>query len=416
MLTWYRTNRITATGVLACLLFGGIEWMVFLADGVSKGDMNKPAAVLAYHAAALFTDPPSLVRAGSDRAELTYRILLWWQALITVVFAALLWLRPRLRRRPRLGAIVLGAQVVAAAISMSALLYVLAAEFAVHKPLRQGLRWLAAQMTLLLAGLLYMVLVRGTSLGDDNLKLVFMYGAFGLVFQAIAFCMAQIAVRERQARLALGAANARLMATQSMLGDTVRAMERLRIARDLHDAVGHHLTALNLHLDLALRQSDSAAPESLRTSRELAHSLLAEVRSVVSSERREQRINLRSALATMCDGIPAPRIDVAFDEQVDIDSAVVANTLFYCVQEAVTNAARHAQADLLTIDIRRRDSDIVLTVKDDGRGSANAPEGNGLRGMRERVAEQGGSMRVDPPGRGRGFGFEIALPSAGSRA
>ncbi len=414
MLTWLQTNRIAAAGMLAYLLFGGIEVLAFLADGISRADLNKPLAGLAELVASWFTAAPSPVRAGTDRRELVFHLIVTFQAVITVLFAILLWLRPRLRPYPRLGALVLALQIVAAVSSLSAVLYVLAAEIAIIKPLRQGMRWLAAQMALLCVAVLYLVLVRDLNLGDDNVRLVFIYSGFGLLFQAIAFGMAQIAVRERHARVALAASNARLLATQSMLGDTVRAMERVRIARDLHDAVGHHLTALNLHLDLALRQAAGAAPESLRTSRELARSLLAEVRSVVSSERSDQRIDLRSALATMFAGIPSPRITLRFDQRLDIASPVLANTIFHCVQEAVTNVVRHAQADQLTIDIDERDGAIVLSMRDDGCGAADAAEGNGLRGMRERVAVHGGTLRLDPLA--RGFGLVIALPLAGSAA
>ena len=420
MLNWYRTHRIVAAGALACLLFGGIEVAGFVLDGMSKLEMFMPAAVVAQHIAAQFTDAPSLVRAGSDRARLTYQIIVGWQSFITLSFAVLLWLRPRWRRHRRIDAAVLALQMVAAALSLSALVYVLAAEIAVIKPLREGVKWLATQMTLVALMLAYMVFAQVDRLGDNNIKLIFMFGFFGLVFQAIAFGMAQVAMRERHGRLALAASNARLLATQSMLGDTVRAMERIRIARDLHDAVGHHLTALNLHLDLALRQADSAAPPSLHTSRDLARSLLAEVRSVIHSERSERNersdhlINLRAAIATMCSGIPSPRTELAFDERLDIASPMLANTLFYCVQEAVTNAARHARAETLTIDIRQRDGAIVLTLADDGCGAANAPEGNGLRGMRERVAEQGGTLRLTEAG--PGFGLVIALPMTAGAA
>ncbi len=414
MFNWFRSNRIRAAGALACLLFGGIEALGFVADGMSRADLNKPAAALAEAIASWFTDAPSPLRAGTDRRELTFRIIVAWQAIITLVFAALLWMRPRFKRRPRLGTAILALQVIAAVASLSALLYVLAAEFAVLKPLRQALKWLAAQMGLMSLAVCFMVFVRDLNLNDDDIRLIVMYSVFGLVFQVIAFSIAQVAVRERQARVALAASNARLLATQSMLGDTVRSVERVRIARDLHDAVGHHLTALNLHLDLALRQADAAAPPSLHTSRELARSLLAEVRAVVGSERGDQRIDLRAAIATMCAGMPSPRIAFTFDERLDIASPLLANTLFSCAQEALTNCARHADADTVTIDIRGGGDDVALTVKDDGRGSRGAPEGNGLRGMRERVAEQGGTLRAETTG--AGFGLEIVLPLAGSAA
>ena len=414
MLNWYTTNRIAFAGVLACLLFGGIEVLEFLAAGVSRADLSKPVGILAEYVASWSTEPPSPVRAGTDRRHLTYQIVVGWQVVITVLFAALLWLRPRFKRRPRLGATVLALQICAAVFSMSALLYLLAAEIAIIKPLREGIKWLATQIGLMALTLVYMLFVRGTALGDDNVKLIFIYGGFGLMFQAIAFAMAQVAVRERHARLALAESNARLLATQSMLGDTVRAMERVRIARDLHDAVGHHLTALNLHLDLALRQVDAAAPESLRTSRDLARSLLAEVRAVVSSERSDQHIDLRSAIATLCSGMPMPRIDFKFDDGLQIASPLLANTVFSCVQEAITNCARHAGAETLTLDIRRRDANIVLSARDDGRGSGGATEGNGLRGMRERVEEQGGSMHCHHDG--PGFALDICLPQERSDA
>lgn len=408
MFNWYQTNRIAVAGAIACLLFGGVEVLELLANGPSGLERYKPLSVLAEYVASWFTEPPSEVRAGTDRQRLTYQIVVGWQSVMTVLFAALLWVRPRFRRRPRLGAIVLALQICAAVFSLSALLYVLAAEIAVIKPLRQGLKWLAAQIVLMILLIAYMFVVRGTLLGDHTVKLVFIFSSFGLLFQAIAFGMAQVGMRERHARLALAESNARLLATQSMLGQTVRAMERVRIARDLHDAVGHHLTALNLHLDLALRQADAGPLESLRTSRELARSLLAEVRAVVSSERSDQHIDLRSALATMCSGIPMPRIDLRFAEELAIASPLLANTLFYCVQEAVTNAARHAGAETLTIDIRCCGPDVLLSVADDGHGSGGATEGNGLRGMRERVEEQGGT--VNRSDREPGFALDICLP------
>ena len=198
-----------------------------------------------------------------------------------------------------------------------------------------------------------------------------------------------------------------------MLADTVRAGERTRIARDLHDAVGHHLSALNLHLDLALRQVQPEVPEALHTSRELGRALLSEVRAVVNSERHEQVIKLRAAIATMCAGIPQPAIRFDYETQYDITSPALAHTVFHCVQEALTNAIRHADADLVTITIRADNEQLLLTVHDDGRGARGAAEGNGLRGMRERVAEQCGTLQLN---REAGFALAITLPLAGSYA
>jgi signal transduction histidine kinase len=192
----------------------------------------------------------------------------------------------------------------------------------------------------------------------------------------------------------------------------VRDSERLRIARDLHDSVGHHLTALKLHLDLAVRQSSEPVPASLRTSSELAGALLAEVRTVVSAERGARRIDLRHALATLCAGIPTPRIALLMDDSFAIASPALAHALFRCAQEAISNAVRHAGAATMTIEIARHGDELTMRVADDGRGSRKAGEGNGLRGMRERLALLGGHLQAGDR-QPRGYAIQVTLPIAG---
>src|SRR6202011_2427221 len=136
--------------------------------------------------------------------------------------------------------------------------------------------------------------------------------------------------------------------------DGVRDSERARIARDLHDALGHHLTALNLHLDLASRHVGSGAVESLRISRELAQSLLAEVRATVNTQRGQRAINLRQALETLCAGIPFPSIALSYDERIEIGEPTLVDTIFRTVQEAITNAVRHSGASEVSVNLHRR--------------------------------------------------------------
>lgn len=125
-----------------------------------------------------------------------------------------------------------------------------------------------------------------------------------------------------RARLELGAANAELRATQLLWADTVRGSERLRIARDLHDIVGHHLTALNLHLDPAQRRGPEQAAPALATAHQLAQGLLAQMRGVVGAERHGQRIDLRTALLALCAGIPAHRTELAYEAELEIKSGL----------------------------------------------------------------------------------------------
>ncbi|UUZ46854.1 histidine kinase [Massilia sp. B-10] len=203
----------------------------------------------------------------AGRRMLTYQIVVGLQLALVPLFAALLWLRTRMRASAPLAGLLLALQTLVCAASMSSMVYVLAAELAVVLPWRRALAWLALQMLLTAAAIVAVTLLNGLAQREGALTMIWLYGSLGLVVQAIVFGIALLAVRERRVRMRLAEANAGLLATQAMLADTVRASERTRIARDLHDAVGHHLTALNLHLDLALRQSGTAALAALHTSR-----------------------------------------------------------------------------------------------------------------------------------------------------
>jgi two-component system sensor histidine kinase DesK len=414
MFNWYRINRIGAAGVFASLLFGGMEVLVFWLDGVGRADLNTPVGVVANLIAAQFTPPPSPIRVGSDRRELTYALVVGTQLVVVALFSMLLWLRTRMRRPSRTATALQALQAVIGVATLSSLLYVLAAQLAVTLPTRKGLAWLAAQMTALAAAVLWLSLFSHLRFRDDSLHMIWFYCAIGLVFQVLVFGVSWIARRDHQSRLALATTNAHLLATQSMLADSVRAGERLRIARDLHDAVGHHLTALNLHLDLAMRQSVQPAPASLRTSRELAGSLLSEVRVVVGAERKDG-IDLRTALATLCRGIPEPAVSLQIAQELDIASPALAHTVFFCVQEALTNTVRHAAAGEMAVALAVHRHTLILTMDDNGCGLHGAAEGHGLRGMRERLAEHDGTLAVAAGPRG-GLQLTITLPLSGSGA
>ncbi len=407
-------NVIGLIGLAGCLcsgLFDGIHlWF-------KGGETDTPLGRLAELAAAWFTPPASLLRAGSDREALAATLSVAGFVVLVLLFALLFWRRtaPSARRTASAANAMLALQLAIALIHPRSLLYLLAAELGMVLTLRRGLLWLAVQQLLLMAVTLLPLIGNDNVRTDFVLKIVLVELGTMAVWQAIAFGIGYMAASERRGRIALDAANGELRATQLLLLDTVRAAERMRIARDLHDIVGHHLTALHLHLDLALRQQGAQAPPALQTARTLAQSLLSQVRTVVGAERHAERIALREALAALCSGIPAPRIELAVEEGLEIDSAALAHALFCCVQEAISNAVRHAGASVLTIALARRGDAIALSIGDDGRGNAGAPEGHGLRGMRERLAALGGSLHAaNRPT--RGYGLDIEVPSAGSAA
>lgn len=406
-------TRYAAAALVASAICAISELASRWVRGTGGDNLHNPIGIAATQFAAAFTPAPSLVRAGSERAELALRLFVGVEALLIALFIVLLY-RCTFRKAGRATFALIGVQL-AIGVALDSLVFSLLAtvQLAALLPLRAGLAMLAAQFAAGTVLDVYLLLRIPMQMSDGDLRTVLAVLLFERCMLPLAFAFSWLVRKDREVRLKLAASHAQLQATQALLGDTVRASERMRIARDLHDSIGHHLTALNLHLDLALRQADASvgACASLQTSRELAHGLLSEVRGVVGIEREQRRVDIGQALRLLCAGIPSPAIRLEMAEDIDACSPTVAHALFCCVQEAVTNTVRHARASTLSIGVRRRGEALLASVIDDGRGSA-APAGNGLAGMRERVAELGGTLHVDSAP-GRGFALSIELPAYG---
>jgi signal transduction histidine kinase len=223
-------------------------------------------------------------------------------------------------------------------------------------------------------------------------------------FQIFAVATAWLALSERRAREELARSNAELTATRELLAENSRVAERLRIARDLHDALGHHLTALSIQLDVASRLSEGSAANHIREAHAVARLLLSDVRDTVSTLRGSSRIDLAQAVRALA-GAPAPvKIHLQMPERLDLDDSAQAHALLRCVQEIITNTTRHASAQNLWITIVQRPDGIDLHARDDGRGSSDVRWGNGLRGMRERFEEYAGRIEFESIA---GHGFEV---------
>ena len=228
-------------------------------------------------------------------------------------------------------------------------------------------------------------------------------GAFA-GFQMFAVATATLAHSEGAARQELARANAELVATRELLAENSRVAERLRIARDLHDTLGHHLTALSIQLEVASRLSDGAAADHVREAQAVAKLLLGDVRASVSRLRDSSRVDVAHALRALTRTPGTLAIHLETPERLDIDDPAQAHALLRCVQEIITNASRHAAARNLWITIGQHADGIDLHARDDGRGASTVEWGNGLRGMRERFEEYAG--RVEFSG-GAGRGFEV---------
>lgn len=336
---------------------------------------------------------------------------------IFLVFGLAFWWNTQARETLslRFRAVLLIVQLVLALPIHTDLLYLVAAEIPFVVPRRSAFFWMGAQMALTV---LVLFAVAGTAGFEAPSYLSHLpYPAVAtftvlsvLAFQSFFFSGGYIAATEEQRRRELARVNAELLATQGLLADSSRMAERLQISRELHDTLGHHLTVLSVNLDLAQRLADGKAAEPVREARGVARLLLAEVREVVGSMRENRSVDLRRAIETLLAGTPEPRVHFDFPEDLGVTDPVRAHVLFRCVQEAVTNAVRHARARNLWISLAREDGGIVLRARDDGRGSAATQPGNGLTGMRERLEESGGSLEIASES-GQGFSLRCWIPA-----
>lgn len=244
-------------------------------------------------------------------------------------------------------------------------------------------------------------------------------------FQAFAALTGHFAGSSERARAHLAQVNAELLATRRLLEESARAGERLKLSRELHDVAGHSLTALKLNLARLARDPALADREELRTSTALADDLLTQIRQVVGALRAHDGVDLRAALEALAQPLPGVRIGIDIEDGLRVDDIDQAETLLRCAQEAITNALRHGRAGRIDVRLRRGTGDemndgtmqssgrsadgLTMTVDNDGLAPAHIAPGNGLTGMRERVAALGGDVVVTSTSP-RGLRLRVRLP------
>lgn len=210
--------------------------------------------------------------------------------------------------------------------------------------------------------------------------------------------------------------------------DQVKLLERERLARDLHDTVAHHVSAMAIRAQAGLATAASrpeAAIEALGLIESEASRALTEMRTMVRALRHDEPADLAPS-PTVADierlaspGRPGPEVDVRIDGAVDDLPKSVGTAIYRLTQESVTNARRHARhATRIEVRVTVGDSSVRLRVSDDGdtgnlRGTS--PQGHGLIGMTERAGLLGGKCEAGP-NPGRGWTVTAVLPLTGSAA
>jgi signal transduction histidine kinase len=264
--------------------------------------------------------------------------------------------------------------------------------------------------------LLLLLVVVDWSLGESwrSLLVNFLSMLASFVFVTV---FTRAVLDEGQARTALDEAHQRLREYAAQIETMATIAERNRLAREIHDNVGHYLTSINIQLAAAhavLEKNPVQAGSAIEKAQGLTREGLSQIRGSVAALRTLPTEN-RSLLEALADLVRETRhagiaVSLSLLGTLPQLSSQVKFTLYRIAQEGLTNVRKHAQAGHIELILDCTNISFVkLGVKDDGVGATGATEGFGLLGARERVQALNGQLRtVGKPG--VGFLLEVELP------
>ncbi len=267
-------------------------------------------------------------------------------------------------------------------------------------------RWASGRHAIIGLG----VAIAGTAIAGSTGDLRQQEGAIGVPVVLIVVLLIGFAIRSMRDRRAARIREAKMS-------------ERNRIARELHDTVAHHVSAIAVQAQggqEVISTDPRAAAEALAVIEEAASMTLAEMRKMVGALRDDEppelapHRGLDDVVRIGESSGPGPRVDVELSGDLKNLSQSLEAGLFRLTQEAVTNARRHARhATRVAVRVDGSASDVHLTVSDDGDPSVRNGSGYGLVGMAERAALLGGTLDAGPAPN-RGWIIEATLPRGGS--
>ena len=203
---------------------------------------------------------------------------------------------------------------------------------------------------------------------------------------------------------------------------SVNEVEKARLARELHDELGAHLTSISMDLGAVTQQLAQSHPELAAQLRHAKATLLETVelkRRIVEDLRPSllDNLGLCAAIESYCEDfarMSSVRCDTDVAIHIDNREATLTIALFRIVQESLTNILKYAKAGTVSVSLKRNETGLVLRVIDDGIGitedALQKPMSHGLLGMRERALLLGGSLTVKPGPQGRGTCVEALIP------
>jgi signal transduction histidine kinase len=224
-------------------------------------------------------------------------------------------------------------------------------------------------------------------------------GVFVVLITRVAVTEQKLRAEKEVLAEELSEANEQLRAYALQAEELSVARERNRLAREIHDGLGHHLTATHMQLNAAkaiLHQHPDKAEVALEKARTLTQDALADVRRSVTALRTLER-PLPEALAllvkeTNAAGLSTELTLIGSPRQLEPQ---VEGSLYRVAQEGLTNVRKHAQATRCTVTLTYKPETIELCIEDNGVGSSDSSGGFGLVGVRERVAQLNGEMHIE---------------------
>ena len=262
-----------------------------------------------------------------------------------------------------------------------------------------------------------------TPLTIENVRTISMViGIYGILLSGLILTFVLLLVEallsERASRKQLATAHHQLRQYALRIEDHAALQERNRIAREIHDAVGHNLTALRIQLENALlfSRSDTDKTEShLEIAQQLAAKALAEIRQSVSTLRSDplQGKSLVTVLEQLCLDFQQ-QVTGEFIHNINVSVPITAEmsaTVYRLVQEAMTNVVRHSRADQIKLQVKTESGYLWLVLDDNGIGfdPAKNTAGFGINSMRERTAAMGGQFQIITA-LGQGCQLKVQLP------
>ncbi len=312
-------------------------------------------------------------------------------------------------------ALVLGVYLLhpPAALGVSELFYLLTTQAAIGLVLPEAAAWMLFYGVVTVLGGVYVM-------GADELPGALAAAGGNLIFLGLGAALRQAglaSVRNRRLLDELREAHDRLRTLSEQVQQLAVADERNRIAREMHDTLGHRLTVAVVQLEGARRlmaRDPDKAGSMIDTMRDELRAGLTELRETVATLRTVQKAPLGvtlGRLAAAFEGATGLPVHVRLDESSAELPAEQGHTLYRVAQEALTNVQRHADATQAWLELTSGAEGVTLTVNDDGRGfpDDNAAEGFGLHGIGERVRAHGGRLYLGSR-EGGGASLRVTLP------